>query len=169
MKFTVENMKKEDFSEMMRIYEEGIKTGISTFQTEAPTFAQWDKGHIKECRLVARHEECILGWIALSKIFSREVYNGFLEVSIYIDEKYRGNGVGQSLLNSVIEESEKHGFWSLQSLIIKENKASIALHEKCGFRKVGYWEKAGKMPHNSVWYDVVVMERRSQTIGINKK
>lgn len=168
MKFTVENMKKEDFDEMMRIYEEGIKTGISTFQTEAPTFEEWDNGHIKECRMVARSKEDILGWVALSKIFSREVYNGFLEVSIYIDEKYRGNGVGQALLNSVVEESEKHGFWALESLIIKENTGSIALHEKCGFRKVGYWEKAGKMPHNNFWYDVVVMERRSKTIGINK-
>ena len=151
----------------MRIYKQGIKTGISTFQTEAPTFEEWDKGHIKECRLVARNEEGILGWTALSKIFSREVYNGFLEVSIYIDEKYRGNGVGQLLLNSVIEESEKNGFWALESLIIKKNKGSIALHEKCGFRRVGYWEKAAKMAHDNMWHDVVVMEKRSKTVGIN--
>lgn len=168
MNFTIESMKKEDFNEIMRIYEQGMKTGISTFQTEVPTFEEWDNGHIKECRLVAKNEKSILGWVALSKIFSREVYSGFLEVSIYIDENYRGKGVGQSLLNSLIQESEKHKFWSLQSLIIKENEGSIALHEKCGFRKVGYWEKAGKMSCDNLWYDVVVMEKRSKTIGINE-
>jgi phosphinothricin acetyltransferase len=159
-------MKREDFEEMIRIYEQGIKTGISTFQTKAPTFEQWDEGHIKECRLVVRDENKILGWASLSKIFQREVYNGLLELSIYIDKDVRGKGIGQVLLNSLIKESENHDIWSIQSLIIKENKASIALHEKCGFRQVGYWQKAGKMTHNNVWYDVVIMERRSDIIGI---
>jgi L-amino acid N-acyltransferase YncA len=107
-----------------------------------------------------------LGWVSLSKIFQREVYNGFLELSIYIDEEARGKGVGQKLMNSLIKESEKHGVWSLQSLIIKENQASIALHEKCGFRQVGVWEKAGKMAADNLWYDVVVMEKRSDSVGI---
>lgn len=166
MDFVIDSMKKEDFDEITRIYEQGIKTGISTFQTDAPTYEEWNEGHIKDCRLVVRHENKILGWVSLSKIFQREVYNGLLELSIYIDEEARGNGVGQALLKSLIRESENHGIWSLQSLIIKENKSSIALHEKCGFRQVGYWQKAGKMPADSLWYDVVIMERRSNTVGI---
>lgn len=167
MNFVIDNMKKEDFVEIVRIYEQGIRTGISTFQTKAPTYEEWDHGHIKECRLVAREGNKLLGWVSLSKIFSREVYNGFLELSVYIDQEARGKGVGTKLMKALVEESEKHGIWSLQSLIIKENKASIALHKKCGFREVGVWEKAGKMAADSVWYDVVVMEKRSNIIGIS--
>lgn len=166
MDFFIDNMKKEDFNEIIRIYEQGIKTGISTFQTKLPTYEEWNEGHIKECRLVIRHENKILGWASLAKIFNREVYNGLLELSIYIDEEARGKGVGQTLLNSLIKESENCGVWSLQSLIIKENTGSISLHEKCGFRQVGYLEKAGKMSHDNLWYDVVIMERRSKIIGI---
>jgi len=166
MNFVIDNMKREDFDEIVRIYKQGIKTGISTFQTKAPTYEDWDEGHIKECRLVARQEDKLLGWVSVSKIFQREVYNGLLELSIYIDEEARGKGVGLKLMNSLIEESEKHGIWSLQSLIIKENEASIALHEKCGFRQVGFWEKVGKMASDNLWYDVVIMEKRSDIVGI---
>lgn len=165
MNIIIDKMRKEDFNEMMNIYNEGIKTGISTFQTEVPSYNEWDEGHIKTCRLIAKSDEKIVGWVALSKIFTREVYNGFLELSIYIKEGYKGNGIGRKLLNSVIEESEREGIWSLQSLIISTNEASINLHSKCGFRKVGYWEKAGKMK-DGIWHDVIVMERRSKIVGI---
>jgi len=166
MNFVIDSMRKEDFDEIKRIYEQGIKTGISTFQTKAPTYEEWDDGHIKECRLVVRCENKLLGWASLSKIFQREVYNGLLELSIYIDEEAREKGIGQMLLNSLIKESENYGVWSIQSLIIKENRSSIALHEKCGFRQVGYWQKAGKMPGDNLWYDVVIMEKRSGNVGI---
>lgn len=166
MNFVADKMRREDFDEIIRIYEQGIQTGISTFQTKAPTYEEWDEGHIKECRLVVRGEKKILGWASLSKIFQREVYNGLLELSIYIDEEARGKGVGKALLKSLIKESENHEIWSLQSLIIKENKSSIALHEKCGFRQVGYWQRAGKMTNDNLWYDVVIMERRSDIVGI---
>ena len=164
MEFIIDKVKREDFDEIVKIYEQGIKTGISTFQTKSPTYEEWNEGHIKECRLVARSDDRVLGWATLAKIFQRPVYDGLLELSLYIAEDARGKKVGQTLLNALIEESEKHGIWSIQSLIIKENKASIALHEKCGFRHVGYWEKAGKMSHDNLWYDVVIMERRSTII-----
>lgn len=167
MSIVINEIKKEDFDEIMEIYNQGIKTGVSTFQTEVPTYAEWDDGHIKECRLLARNENKILGWVALAKIFQREVYNGLLELSIYISEDARGKGIGEKLLNEIIRKSEEKEIWSLQSLIIKENKASIALHKKCGFREVGCWKKAGKMQWNKKWYDVVIMERRSTIVGID--
>ncbi|SFD40110.1 GNAT family N-acetyltransferase [Clostridium uliginosum] len=166
MSIIIDEMKKEDFKELTRIYEEGIKTKISTFQNKAVSYDEWNKGHIKECRLVARSEDKILGWAALSKIFSRQVYDGFLEISIYIDGASRGKGIGKALLNSLINESEKQGIWSLQSLIIRENIASIQLHKNCGFREVGYWKKPGSMLDDGTWHDVVIMEKRSEVVGV---
>jgi phosphinothricin acetyltransferase len=166
MNYKIEEMKKEDWEEVSKIYLEGINTGKATFQTDIPTWENWNSGHANSCRLVARLENKVLGWIALSPTSSRCVYSGVAEVSIYIGEEYRGKGIGKALLTNLINLSEKNGFWTLQSGIIKENLASIALHKNCGFREIGVREKISKMS-NGVWHDVVLMERRSKIVGIN--
>ena len=152
MDYKIDKMKNSDWEQVAKIYLEGINTKKATFQTQVPTFEEWDNGHIESCRLVARAEQgTVLGWVALTKTSNRCVYMGVAEVSIYIGEKFRG---------IVIEESEKNGFWTLQSGIISENEASVELHKKCGFRIVGIREKIARMD-NKTWHDVVFMERRS--------
>lgn len=164
MKFTIEEMRASDWSQVSAIYLSGIKTETATFQAEVPTWEDWNNNHSKSCRLVARLGNEILGWVALSPISSRCVYAGVAEVSIYIDARHRGQGVGTALLETIIKLSEESGFWTLQSGIIKENIASINLHKKCGFRVLGVRERLGKMS-NGKWHDVVLMERRSKTVG----
>ena len=85
-------------------------------------------------------------------------------MSIYIDESQRGQGVGTALLEALVSLSEENGYWTLQSGIIKENTVSIHLHKKCGFRELGVRERLGKMG-NGTWHDVVLMERRSKSVG----
>lgn len=160
MHYRIEMMKASDWEEVACIYQQGIDTKQSTFQIEVPTYKVWDTGHIKSCRFVAKtDEDKVIGFVALSQSFERYVYRGVAELSIYIHEGYKGKGIGAALLEQVIIESEKEGFWTLESLIIRENAASIALHEKCGFREVGYRERFGQMD-NGKWHDVVIMERR---------
>jgi phosphinothricin acetyltransferase len=105
----------------------------------------------------------ILGWAALSRVSSRQVYDGVTEVSVYVAEGCRGKGIGQALLRALIAESERCGIWTLQAGIFPENVASIALHKRNGFREVGRRERLGKM--NGVWRDVVLLERRSKVAG----
>jgi L-amino acid N-acyltransferase YncA len=62
-------------------------------------------------------------------------------------------------MSALIDESEQNGIWTLQAGIFPENKASVALHQRFGFRVVGVRERIGQM--NGVWRDVVLMERRS--------
>jgi len=164
MNYIIDKMSEKDWNEVASIYLEGIKTGKATFQSEIPTWEQWNASHVTSCRLVVRLEDKIAGWAALSPTSSRCVYAGVAEVSVYVGEAYRGMGLGKALLEKVIELSEEEGFWTLQSGIIKENHSSIVLHEKCGFRQIGYREKVGKMP-TGVWHDVVLMERRSKIVG----
>lgn len=166
MNYKIEEMTKADWADVVKIYLQGINTGKATFQTEAPNWEDWDKGHIKTCRLVARLGNVVLGWVALSPTSSRCVYAGVAEVSIYIGEEYRGESIGSALLTNLVKLSEENGLWTLQSGIIKENTASIALHKKCGFREIGIREKVAKMS-NGVWHDVVLMERRSDVVGVN--
>lgn len=160
MTYVIEEMKVTDWKGITTVYKQGIATKQSTFQTEVPSYEEWDAGHIQSCRFVARVEGKVVGFVALSHSFSRYVYRGVAELSIYVHEDYKGLGIGSALLESVIKASEKEGFWTLESLIIRENTASIALHKKCGFRQVGIRERLGQM-NNGKWHDVVIMERRA--------
>ncbi|MDF2842717.1 MAG: sortase-like acyltransferase [Herbinix sp.] len=164
MEYKIDSMKEEDWLQVSRIYSMGIETDLATFQPEVPTWEAWNRGHIASCRFVARLEDKVIGWVALSPFSSREVYAGVAELSIYIDEAYQGRGVGTELLHHLIERSEDSGYWSLLANIIKENQFSRMLHKKCGFREIGYRERMGKM-RNGKWHDVVLMERRSKHIG----
>jgi L-amino acid N-acyltransferase YncA len=164
MNFTIEKMKDEDWPTVKEIYQEGIDTGNATFEAEAPEWKQWDKSHLRDCRLVAKSEAKIVGWVALSPISERCAYQGVAEVSLYVISSARGQGVGKALLKAVIEESERVGIWMLQGGTFPENVASLALQKSCGFREVGTREKIGCM--NGQWHDVVLTERRSKVVGI---
>lgn len=162
----IRKAKKEDMEDILKIYQEGITSGISTFQTNAPTKEEWDQEHLADCRFVAIDSgNSILGWIALTPVSGRCVYRGVAEISVYIKEKYRRNGIGSLLLTEVIKESEEAGIWTLQSGIIEQNKASISLHKNNGFRMIGYRELIGQ-DKDGIWRNVVLMERRSTRTGI---
>lgn len=154
---------KDNFSELVEIYSQGLATNIATFQNELPIWDDWDKGHLDFCRISIYENNEMLGWTALSPVSSRCVYSGVAEVSVYVATDARGKGIGVMLLNELIKQSEPNGIWTLQSGIFSENQLSIKLHEKCGFRIVGYREKIGKK--DGVWKDNVLMERRSKNIG----
>ena len=113
--------------------------------------------------MVARSEQEILGWAALSPVSSRPVYRGAAEVSIYVADGARGRGIGASLMAKLIIESEAAGIWTLQAGIFPENAVSIKLHTNAGFRIVGTRSRLGCM--NGRWRDVVLLERRSLTVG----
>ena len=160
----IEEMKDESWEAVQRIYNAGIATKNATFQTEAPEWEAWDQAHRKDCRLIARIDNQVAGWAALSNVSNRCVYAGVAEVSIYIDPAFRGMGIGDQLMKQLIAESEKNGLWTLQAGIFPENKASIALHLKNGFKILGIREKIGKL--DNVWRDTVLLERRSKVVGI---
>jgi len=156
-------MHPEDWPAVREIYAEGIATGNATFETELPDWDKWDSAHRKDCRLSARRGEQILGWAALSQVSVRRVYSGVAEVSVYVAAAARGSGMGKALLKALIEESERHGIWTLQAGIFPENLASVALHKSCGFREVGVRRRIGKLGDS--WRDVLQLERRSSAVG----
>lgn len=159
----ISTMQKNDWKSVKDIYREGIETGIATFETTVPSWEEWDQNHLENCRLVARMDEKVTGWAALSPVSSRCVYGGVAEISIYVSKEARGRGVGTLLLRRLIESSEKTGIWTLQAGIFPENEPSISLHRKCGFRVVGRRERIGKL--DGKWKDIILMERRSDSIG----
>ncbi len=161
----IRQMLEGDWKDVSRIYQDGMDTNLATFQCSCPTYEEWDSSHLKSCRLVIVANENIVGWAALSTVSSRCVYAGVAEVSIYIDNNFKGKGLGEKLLNELIYFSEEKGIWTLQSGIMQDNHASIRLHEKCGFRMVGYREKIGCDLFGN-WRNTVLMERRSEKVGV---
>jgi phosphinothricin acetyltransferase len=165
MEFIINSMREGDWDQVCAIYLEGIGAGQATFETEAPGWEQWDAGHLKECRLVARSGDRILGWAALSPTSKREVYAGVAEVSVYVAAEARGHRIGDALMRALVKASEQSGVWTLQSSIFPENQASIALHLKHGFRELGRRERIAQL--HGVWRDTIVFERRSRVAGVD--
>jgi len=157
-------MTPTDWTSVANIYQEGLSTGFASFETSAPSFDDWDAAHLSSCRIVATENERMLGWVALSPVSSRCVYGGVAELSVYVSKTSRGKGVGKLLMETVIQDSEAEGLWTIQSGIFPENTASIELHKKVGFRYIGKRERVGKL--NGVWKDNLLFERRSDTVGI---
>jgi L-amino acid N-acyltransferase YncA len=159
----VRELRRDDWHAVKAIFEQGIAGGDATFETEAPSWDDWDRAHLEGHRLVALQEGEVVGWAALAPVSGRCVYAGVTEDSVSVADSAQGRGVGRRLLEELIERSEQAGIWTIRAGIFPENEASIELHRRCGFRVVGVHERLGK--HHGVWRDVVLMERRSEEIA----
>ena len=166
MNLEIRPMRDEDWPTIAEIYQQGIETGKATFDTDVPSYYQWNAEHIAECRITAVYDGEIAGFAALSTISTQYVFRGVADISIYISPVYRHKGFGKALLTRLIEESEKRGYWTLQSDVMDDNLPGLKLHNSCGFRKVGTRNKIGR-DINGKWRSTVLMERRSTIVGID--
>jgi L-amino acid N-acyltransferase YncA len=155
----IEEMRPDDWGRVAEIYAEGIATGLSTFETEVPTWERWDRDHLEEGRLVARADGEVLGWAALTRVSIREVYRGVAEASVYVAAEARGRGVGEDLIEALVESAEACGIWTVEAVVFPENEASVAMLEEAGFRIVGRRERLGQ--RDGRWRDVLLLERRA--------
>lgn len=155
----IRDMLPEDWDRVFDIYKQGIDSGKATFTTTYPTWEEWDMGHCKNCRYVAVCEGEIAGFVAVSPTSAKPHYSGVVEVTIYLDEKFHHRGIGTALLAKLVEEAPKNGFWCLYSSIYSDNDNSLKLHEKCGFRTIGYRERLAKDRFGN-WKDTIMMEYR---------
>ncbi len=163
-------MTTDDAEVVLAIYQSGIDTGHATFAEAVPDWETWQRGHLPHSRIVALLDGVVVGWAALSPVSARHVYRGVCEESVYLSSDARGHGLGSQLMSALIDSSEKNGVWTLQAGIFPENRSSIALHLKHGFKILGTRKRVGRMAHGpmaGVWRDVELMERRSLIAGID--
>lgn len=166
MEVGIELMAPADWEEVRTIYLEGIASGQATFETEVPAWQQWDTAHHPFGRLVARVDGRIIGWAALSPVSRRRCYAGVAEVSLYVSAEARGRGIGRRLMEAVIQESERHGIWTLEGITFASNETSLRLQRSCGFREVGRRERIAWL--DGAWRDTVLTEHRSSVVGVGK-
>ncbi|MCM1971319.1 GNAT family N-acetyltransferase [Streptomyces sp. G1] len=149
---------------VLEIYQAGIDEGDATFETTAPDWASFDAARLPEHRFVAADDAGgVLGWVAATTVSDRCAYAGVVEHSVYVHPGARGRGVARTLLDALIASAEAAGIWTIQSGVFPENTASLALHQRAGFRVIGTRERIGR--HHGVWRDVVLLERRSPRIS----
>jgi L-amino acid N-acyltransferase YncA len=148
-----------DWPAVERIYAEGIATGDATFETEPPSWEEFDAGRLGDHRYVAVENDEIVGWIALSPASARPCYAGVTEHSVYVAHSARGRGIGRELMDALITSADGAGIWTIQTSVFPENVASLALHERVGFRVVGRRERIAQL--GGVWRDTILLERRS--------
>lgn len=158
----IEPLREDHWEIVSRIYEEGIATKNATFNTQVPTWEIWNQSHHQHSRFIALEKGIVIGWIAIAPVSGRDAYQGVAELSVYISLNHAKKGVGTKLMQHLIEVSETHGIWTLYSSLFPENKASIALHVKHGFRCIGRRERIAKL--DGVWRDTVLYERRSKKL-----
>ncbi|KAA3622934.1 MAG: GNAT family N-acetyltransferase [Flavobacterium sp.] len=159
-------LQKKHYSQVAKIYKEGLDTGVATFETAVPDWDSWDKKFLAHGRFVIEENHEVMAWCALSSTSPRAVYKGVVENTIYVAAAHKRKGLGRKLLEHLIEFSEKEGYYTLQAAIFPQNRASIKLHKDCGFRVLGIREKIAQ--RDGVWHDNVLMERRSKKVNYLK-
>lgn len=164
MDIRIEPMRDSDWEQVRVIYLEGLAGGQASFETEAPTWEEWNAAHHEHSRLVVRDGADIVAWGALSPMSRRRCYSGVAEVSVYVSTAVRGRGVGRHLLEAVVASSECNGIWTLFASTFPENEASLRMQAACGFRVLGRRERVAQ--HHGVWRDTVITERRSRVVGV---
>ena len=149
-------MRPEDWPHVAEIYWDGMRDGLATFETEVPSWESWQQAH--SLRLVADSDDEVVGWAALSRASARRCYAGVAENSVYVARHAQGRGIGRALLEALIKRARLDGVWTIQTSIFPENRASLALHEACGFRVVGKRERIAK--RDGLWRDTLLLEQR---------
>jgi phosphinothricin acetyltransferase len=157
-------MLQEHANAVLEIYGHGIASGMATFETNVPNWESFNVKYLPHSRLIAVMDDEPVGWAALSPVSTRECYSGVAEVSVYVHQQQQRKGIGRLLLVELINASEENGIWSLLSVIHEENRASIHLHEQCGFRFIGYRERIAQL--DGVWRTTVMLEKRSKLVGL---
>jgi L-amino acid N-acyltransferase YncA len=150
-----------DAEAIARIHTEGIADRVATFETDARTAAQVasalaDKGDRYPTVVVERDGQ-VVAWAGAGPYRNRPAYAGVAEHSVYVARTARGSGAGRAALDGLCRAYAERGFWKLVSRIFPENVASLALHERCGFRVVGVYRRHGKL--DGQWRDCVIVER----------
>lgn len=166
---TVVGLQECHWPTVQEIYAAGISTGQATFESRPPSWETFAAGRPAHLRQVAVDEHgAVLGWVAAAPVSARQVYAGVVEESVYVHPDAAGRGVGRLLLQALIAAAEAAGIWTIEAKIFPENTASLALHQKLGFGPVGVRRRLGRISHGpqtGQWRDVILLERRSDTVG----
>jgi len=149
-----------DLPAIVQIYNATVPTRMVTAELEPTTVEArlpWFREHSSEQYpfWVAESEGRVIGWLDFKKFLPRAAYRGTVEVSVYVDEKFRRRGVGQRLLEQAIARAPSLGITALVGLIFGHNEPSLKLFQRLGFERWGFFPGVAQL--DGVERDLVVM------------
>jgi phosphinothricin acetyltransferase len=148
-----------DLSMIVSIYNSTVKGRMVTADTapvEAADKVEWFNEHSPATRplWIVEKDESTIGWVSFQDFYGRPAYDGTAEISIYIDERYRGNGYGKKILQYCISQSPELHIHTLLGFIFAHNLPSIQLFTSEGFEEWGNLK------------DIAIMDERSYSLKI---
>jgi len=156
---TARPTRRDDAAAVTEIYNQGIEDRIATFETDPRSPADiepWFEAARAFVSVVDPSGD-VVGYAVAHPYADRDCYRGVGAFSVYVRRSHRGRGVGQVAMAALIEASRAAGLWKLVSRVFPENRASLNLMARMGFKQVGVYEKHGKL--DGVWKDCVIVER----------
>jgi len=152
-----------DVPAITALYAREVREAVATYEYDAPSEAQMEQ-RVSDLLgqgfpyLVAELDDRFAGYAYAGSYRSRSGYRWTVEESVYVDTHARGHGVAAALLTELIRQCESLGFRQMVAVIGEPgNGASVALHEKLGFRTVGVFTGLGRK--HGRWLDTVQMQR----------
>jgi phosphinothricin acetyltransferase len=160
--FTLRKAVINDLEKINEIYNWAVLHSVATFdlvERSKEDAERWFQSHLAPYYplYVVDCQGEILGWGSLSPFHPRPAYKESGEFSIYVDSKWKGQGVGDMLLRALCQNAEDLGYHTLLGLITASNKASLRLAQKYGFLEVGRYREVGFKFGERL--DVVVVQR----------
>lgn len=154
----VRHAREADRDAIAQIYNEGIREGRSTFETEPRTAADIDDWLASPTHpvLVVERAGAVVGWARVAPYSPRACYSGVVEGSVYVLARERGRGLGTALAAALCEEAERAGFHKIVGRLFADNESSRRLVAKHGFREVGLHLRHGRLDGD--WRDVLLVE-----------
>ncbi|MCX6366710.1 MAG: GNAT family N-acetyltransferase [Armatimonadetes bacterium] len=165
MSFVIRLVRPEDAESIRAIYNEAVRTTTATLDTQErdlPTQLAWIEKHQGDPYpgFVAEDREgIILGCASLSPYNPKPGYRGTAENSVYVDPHAQGHGIGEALLQALLDDAPHREIRTIVALISADNLASLQLHRKLGFRTLGTLERVGRKFGRDV--DVTILQRHT--------
>jgi phosphinothricin acetyltransferase len=136
-----------DLPRIAAIYDEQVRTAISTFDLEPRPMAYWEarltSAEAGDHLLVADAASAVVGYAYSSSYRPRPAYARTREVSVYLDASSRGHGLGRLLYDALLARLRADGVHQVLAVVALPNDASEALHRGCGFERVGLLPEVG--------------------------
>ena len=144
----IREAKESDLGRITEIYNQAILTTTATFDTEPKTTEErkeWFQKHSEKYPLiVAELEGRVIGWASLTPWSDRCAYSDTAEISLYIDEAYRGKGIGKKLMSEIMEAGHRAKLHTVIARISEGNEVSVQMHKKAGFIIIGNMREVGR-------------------------
>ena len=153
--------KPSDARSLLDIYAPYVENTAITFEYEVPTIEDFatriEKTLEKYPYLVAEEDGLILGHAYASTYYARAAYDWTVELSVYVSQDARGQGVGTRLYDALEDLLEQMGYIHFLACISLPNEASLALHRKRGYQQVAHFPKIGYKFDR--WHDIVWLQK----------